>query len=124
METNSTSLRGSRYVSGGITEVNSTALEWWDREVFQSTDTDTVYTVPAKYAGRLDLITAVVVGEEHVAHWWVVAMINNILDPHTEIFEGRVLYIPTKERLASLINGRLGGVPSAREVPVSILPIV
>lgn len=124
MEKNSTFLRNSRYTSGGTTEVNQFALEWWDRLVIKSDPSDTAYVVEKKFAGRIDLITATFLGEKNVGQWWVIAMLNNILDPYTEIYEGRVLYIPTRERMQSLLNGRTGGEPSTREVPLSILPIV
>lgn len=123
-ERNSVLNRNSRYVAGGTTEVNQTALEWWERTNLSTDSTDSTYVVERKYAGRLDLITAIHLGEKFVANWWVIAMINNILDPYTEIYEGRVLYIPTRERMASILNGRLGGVASTREIPISILPIV
>lgn len=124
MEKNSTFNKQSRYVSGGVTEVNQFALEWWDRQFFTIDPSDSIYIVEKKFEGRIDLITASYLGEKFVANWWVIAMINNILDPYTEIYEGRVLYIPTRDRVAAILNGQLGGVPSTREVPTSILPIV
>ncbi len=124
MENNSTLVKGSRYVSGGTTEVNKTALEWWERAVFEIDPTDTQYVVERRFEGRLDLITAVYLGEQNVRYWWVVAMLNNVLDPYTEVITGRIIRIPTKERLQNMLSGKLGGVPSTREVPTSILPIV
>lgn len=124
MERNSLYLKNSRYVSGGVTETNQSALEWWERLNFTTDPTDTAYVVENKYEGRLDQIVAVHLGTQFVGSWWVVAMLNNILDPYTEIYEGRVLYLPTRERLSSILDGRLGGTPSTREVPTSILPIV
>lgn len=123
-ERNSTYNKNSRYVAGGTAEVNQTAIEWWERINLSTDSTDSTYVVEKKFEGRIDLITAVHLGEKFVANWWIIAMINNILDPHTEIYEGRVLYIPTRERMASILNGKLGGAPSSREVPTSILPIV
>ncbi len=122
MDTNSTRNKISRYVSGGVSEVNRTAIEWWERTVFSSNVDDRLYVVEARYAGRLDLISAVFLDEPR--YWWVIAMHNNILDPHNEIRVGTTLYIPTLERVKSIMNGKLGGVTSTREVPVSILPIV
>lgn len=124
MEKNSTRVKGSRYVAGGVTEINKLALEWWERNVIVTDKTDTSYVVEKKFEGRLDLITATFLGEKNVKYWWVVAMLNNILDPYTEVKEGRIIYLPSKERLASLVDGKFGGVPSTREVPTSITPIV
>lgn len=124
MEKNSTLVRTSRYVSGGTTEVNSTAIEWWERARFFTDPTDQTYVVEKRFEGRLDLITAVYLGEQNIRYWWVIAMLNNILDPYTEVTEGTVIYIPSRERLQLMLNGKLGGVPSTREVPTSIMPIV
>lgn len=124
MEKNSTLVRGSRYVSGGTTEVNKTAIEWWERSVLKTDPTDFQYVVEKQFEGRLDWITAVYLGEQNIRYWWVVAMLNNILDPYTEVTTGRIIRIPTKERLQNMLSGKLGGIPSTREVPTSILPIV
>lgn len=121
-ELNSVLNRNSRYVSGGQTEVNSTALEWWERISIPVNKDDTVYIVEKRYEGRLDQIAAVYLGEPR--YWWVIAQFNNILDPYSEIFEGSVLYIPSIERVKALLSGKTGGYPSQREVPLSILPIV
>lgn len=124
MTTNSTLLKGSRYVAGGVTEVNKVALEWWERAVFEADPTDLLYVVEDRFKGRLDLITAIYLGEQNVRYWWVVAMINNVLDPYTEVTTGTIIRIPTRDRLQNMVSGKLGGVPSTREVPISILPIV
>jgi len=124
MEKNSTLVRSSRYVSGGTTEVNKAALEWWERVTVVTDPTDVAYVVEKRFVGRLDLITGVHLGETSVRSWWVVAMLNNILDPYVEVTEGQIIYLPSRERLQALLAGPLGGVPSTREVPISIMPIV
>lgn len=121
-EKNSTLLRTSRYVSGGIAEVNSKAIEWWERSVIPLANDDTTYVVEKRFEGRLDLIAAVYLGEPR--YWWVVAQYNNILDPYEEILEGVIIRIPSIDRVKALLSGKLGGVPSERVVPTSILPIV
>ena len=123
-KTNSTLVRGSRYVAGGTTEVNKTAIEWWERNVFEVDPSDFLYVVEKKFEGRLDLITAVYLGNENVSYWWVIAMLNNILDPYSEVTTGKIIRIPSKQRLDTMLSGKLGGVPSTREVPTSIMPIV
>ena len=124
MEKNSVLVKGSRYVAGGSTEVNKVSLEWWERNVYVTDPTDFMYVVEQRFEGRLDLITAIYLGEQNIRYWWLVAMLNNILDPYTELKTGRVIRIPTKERLQNMLSGKLGGVPSTREIPISILPIV
>jgi hypothetical protein len=121
-ETNSTKIRTSRYVSGGTTEVNSSALEWWERSVFLSNPDDSSYVVEKKFVGRLDLIAATFLGEPR--YWWVIAMLNNILDPVNEVTEGVLLYIPTVDRIKTIISTKYGGIASTREVLPSVLPIV
>lgn len=119
---NSVLIKSSRYVSGGTTEVNANALEWWERVDIPTYLDDQAYVVEKKFAGRLDLITALYLGEPR--YWWVVAMYNNILDPNAECTEGSIIYIPPLERVKALLNGKTGGVASLRQVPISILPIV
>ncbi len=121
-EKNSTLVRSSRYVSGGTTEVNSRALEWWERKVLAINDDDSSYVVEKRFEGRLDLIAALYLNEPR--YWWIVAQYNNVLDPVAEITEGVILYIPTIDRVKTMLSGTLGGVVSTREVPLSIFPIV
>jgi hypothetical protein len=122
-EKNSTLMAKSRYVSGGVTEVNKAALEWWERASFSADGSDQIYVVEDRYAGRLDLIAALFLEDSKL--WWVVAQYNAILDPYNEIFPGRKLRIPTKSRVQTMLTGRLGGVASEREVPLTnISPIV
>jgi nucleoid-associated protein YgaU len=124
MNTNSAELPGSRYVSGGKTEANTNALEWWERTKFTLDDSDTRYVVDRKSAGRLDLIAYAAYGDSHL--WWFIAQYNALLDPFAEVTEGRVLRIPAKDRVQLMMTtGKLGGYPSAREVPINnITPIV
>lgn len=121
-ETNSARVRTSRFVSGGTTEVGQNTLEWWERQTFVSMPDDITYVVEKKFEGRLDLISALFLGEPR--YWWLIAMHNNVLDAHNEIVEGVVLYIPSQERIKNALSGKTGGVPSTREVPPTILPIV
>ena len=123
METNSTLVAKSRYVVGGITEVNNTGLEWRERSNFRLDGSDRMYVVQDKYAGRLDLIAQDFLDDSRL--WWFIAQYNAILDPFGEIFGGRILRIPTKDRAITMLTGKLGGVASTREVPLTnITPIV
>lgn len=123
-ETNSTMQSQGRYVVGGVSEVNSTpAIEWWERNVFNADPTDRTYVVEQKFAGRLDLIAASYLNNSRF--WWFLAQYNAILDPYNEITVGRVLYIPTTDRVQKLMVGKLGGVTSTRVIPLTnISPIV
>lgn len=122
MEINSVLLKNSRYVSGGITEVNQNALEWWERANFTSSTTDTVYIIERKFNGRLDQLAALFLGEPRL--WWLLAQYNNVLDPVNEITEGAVIYIPSSTRVQELLSGKIGGVQSTRSFRPTIHPIV
>lgn len=122
-ETNSTLLARSRYVAGGITEVNTRALEWWERANFREDNTDRLYAIEARFNGRLDLIAQLFLEDSRL--WWVIAQYNAILDPYVEISVGRILRIPTRDRVLSMLTGKFGGAASTREVPLTnITPIV
>lgn len=116
--------RKTRFVAGGETEVSAEGnIEWWERKVLVSAEDDQAYVIDKKFEGRLDLIAALFLGESR--YWWVLAQYNSILDPYAEITEGSTIYIPSKERVDQILSGgRLGGVPTTREVQPSILPIV
>jgi hypothetical protein len=123
MEKNSTLVQNSRYVAGGATEVNQTALEWWERTVFTLDASDTTYVVDSKFAGRLDLIAKALLGDSSM--WWLIAQYNMLLDPFEEVVIGRVLRIPTAARAKTMLKGKVGGYDSTREVPLTnITPIV
>lgn len=122
-ETNSVNLAKSRYVAGGTTEVNTLALEWWERASLAPDSSDTTYVIEAKSEGRLDLIAKAYLDDERL--WWLIAQYNALLDPFNECITGRVLRIPTKARAQTMLSGKIGGYDSTREVPLSsITPIV
>lgn len=113
----------SRYVHGGDTEVGEIGIEWWDKRKIPTASSDIIFTVDAFHKGRLDLIANIFFNEPR--YWWVIAQMNNILDPVAEIFEGRQLVIPSKDRLLILLNGKMGGFPSERTKNLSIIaPVI
>ena len=120
---NSVYRRKGRYVAGGSTEVGQNTIEWWERTNFNSSQDDRPYVVERKFEGRLDLIAALFFNEPRM--WWVIAQYNNVLDVNAEIVEGAMIWIPTSERLNSILNGgKVGGVTSTRELRPTINPIV
>lgn len=123
MQSNSVLVQNSRYVSGGRSEVNDRAIEWWERAVLTPDFTDREYSVEARHAGRLDIIAHLFLGDTRL--WWLIAQFNAVLDPFHEIVEGRILRIPTKERVRAMLQGRVGGYDSERQIPLSnITPLV
>lgn len=120
---NSSQLPTSRYVHGGVTEVGQRALEWWERNTFPNDSSDFQYAVENFYEGALHRLSAAVYGNPR--YQWLIAQYNNIIDPFTEVTPGRVLFLPTKERLNLMLNGKVGGIPSTREGdPRVISPVV
>lgn len=123
MSTSSVYNKSSRYVHGGVTEVGELGLEWWERQNIPTADTDTIFTVDSFHANRLDLISSAFYGEPR--WWWVIAQINNILDPQQEVIEGLVISIPTRERLMMILDGKTGGFYSTREKNINIIsPVI
>lgn len=119
---NSLFLNTSRYVQGGTAETKNDRIEWWDRAVFAKDPSDIIYTVENIYEGRLDYISFVFYNEPR--YWWFIAQYNDILNPAAEIVAGRVLLIPTRERLQLMLLGRQGGLASTRTEVPSIPPVV
>lgn len=60
--------------------------------------TDKVYSVPQPGENRGWLISAHCYTTPHL--WWVLAMVNGMLDPLTEFTPGRELRVPTSQRLS------------------------
>ena len=107
-------VKNGRYVLGGQTEVSASFLEHWDRwEIPLSVD-DIIYVMEKKYEGRPDMLGVLFYGDPGL--WWTVCTYNGIINPFEELIEGKVLRVPLKERLMSVINKKLaiGGVISTR----------
>lgn len=62
-------------------------------------DTDEQWIVPSAGVPRLDLLANDFYGVPDL--WWILASINNIIDPFVSVPEGTVIRVPTKERLSS-----------------------
>ena len=60
---------------------------------------DELWTVPMAGVARLDLIANEFYGTP--ALWWVIASVNNILDPMVGVPQGTSIRVPTKERLSA-----------------------
>jgi len=95
--TNSTNNRNSRLVQGGLTNIYSKRLGWWEKRKFNKQDNDFVVTVQPYEAARPDLISQRVYGKAVYA--WLVLQYNNIIDPETELVAGAIITLPTQSRL-------------------------
>lgn len=121
-ELNSTKIRKSRYTSGGTSEVSQGLIEWWERNVYDVTPGDILYTVDSKTAHRIHLIADIFLNDQSL--WWIIAQYNNILDPYGELVEGAEIAIPSPEKVDAMLSGRPGGVPSTRVPQITIKPII
>lgn len=61
--------------------------------------TDEIFRVPAGGDARLDLISQKFYGVPDL--WWVIALVNNIVDPLVGAPVGTNIRVPSKSRLAS-----------------------
>ena len=62
-------------------------------------NTDELWVVPSAGVPRLDLMANEFYGTPNL--WWVLASVNNILDPLVSVPEGTGIRVPTKDRLAA-----------------------
>jgi len=68
------------------------------QDVIVPDPTDIVFTMPVAGAVRLDLISQNFYGVPDL--WWVIARVNDLLDPLVGIATGTRIRVPTKARLA------------------------
>lgn len=107
--------KNGRYVLGGVTETSSFSLEWWDMKTMSRDPSDIIYVIEKKYEGRLDMLGLLFYSDPNL--WWVIAQYNGIIDPLTELVEGKIISIPLKDRLELEMfskNSKTGGVASTR----------
>ena len=62
-------------------------------------NSDELWLVPSAGVPRLDLLANDFYGVPDL--WWVIASVNNILDPLVSVPVGTPIRVPTKNRLAS-----------------------
>jgi hypothetical protein len=109
--------KNGRYVLGGVTEVSTYSLEHWEMFELPRDQTDIVYFVEKKYESLPHLLGYLFYGDEGL--WWVICQYNGIIDPFAELVEGKMLLIPTTERVKAsfMINNlAVGGIPSTRVI--------
>jgi hypothetical protein len=106
--------KNGRYTLGGTTEVSSFAIELWDANTLPSDVSDIVYFVEKKYEGKPQLLGYVFYGDTGL--WWIICQYNGIIDPLEEIIEGKLLLIPTIERVKAQLfsNSNRSVIPSTR----------
>jgi hypothetical protein len=82
-----------------------------------ATGTYSLYTVTREDVGFPDRIAYLCYGANQEIHWWVIAMVNGILDPETDLFPGQRLIVPSY----ALLQQFLSRAPSAAEIQSSQL---
>lgn len=82
-----------------VYEVDSEVVFGLMKDVIIPDASDTLFTVPTGGVNRLDAISNQFYGTP--ALWWVLARVNNILDPLLGVGLSQQIRIPTKARLAS-----------------------
>lgn len=104
----STDNSNSRLVQGGLTDIYSNRLGWWEKRVLARSHDDFVLAVREHEVARPDLIAHRAYGKAVYA--WLVLQYNNIVDPETEMATGTVLYLPTQRRLMlDIVTKTVGG---------------
>ena len=89
--------RVGRYRCGGYTDVNGSALGWWERVVFIKSPTDITFQLTQKYNHRPDLVAFDVYGRPDLQ--WFILQYNDMLDVIGEFVTGASITLPTKIRL-------------------------
>lgn len=73
-----------------------------DRESYRK------HRVKKNEIGMLDMLAVRYFGPGHESLWWVIALVNGMVDPETEMQSGRVILIPPRDAVIEFI----AGVPS------------
>lgn len=97
MLTDRKSLYGSVLVDGNKEKdyLDTSVIDWKPSRY-------TEFLVPQYCESRLDIISFI--HYSVVDLWWLIAMANDIIDPHTEVKTGMILKIPSVQEYYSLYN--------------------
>jgi hypothetical protein len=91
----------NRYVQGGTAESLPTRIGWWERTVYEKSDTDVAIVLQNMHNKRPDIISTLVYGRPTYA--WFILQYNNIVDINEEFVAGKTIVLPTRERLMTEI---------------------
>lgn len=97
------SVRG-RYSKGGDTEVFPTRLGWWERDLsfmgYKVDDIEYLITITDQYSP--DIISRNVYQRDDMG--WLILQYNNIVDIMEELVAGRIIRMPSPQRVISDIT--------------------
>lgn len=107
-------IKNGRYVKGGVTEVSSFALEWWEKKTIPQDPSDLLYVVEQKYEGKPHLLGLLFYGDTFLS--WIIWQYNSIIDPMSELVEGKLIRVPLLDRINATLNkgNKPGGIASTR----------
>lgn len=97
-------VRGSRYSSGGVSDVKADTIGWWERVVLPKSDSDINVLITAKYHMRPDIMAYELYGTASLM--WLVLQYANVVDVSEDFVRGTEIRLPTKTRLMSELLGR------------------
>lgn len=100
----------SRFVQGGVTDVYTNRLGWWEADIFESATDDITIALDAKYNRRPDLLAYDMYGKANLM--WLVLQYNLIVDINEEFVTGASITLPSKSRVfSSIMVSQAGGNP-------------
>lgn len=102
----------SRYKDTGIaysSDLSEAFFEMWERpeEIDDFIESASLYLVRNVDVGRLDLLAYEFYG--NVRLWWIIATVNNLVDPIGDMYPGQKLYIPAYDQVMRFVS-RAGNV--------------
>jgi hypothetical protein len=94
--------RSTRYFQRDIPEVGTfVEPETWSPPNIKPSSSDLFTKVQSGEEGRLDLVAARVYKMQQL--WWVIAFINDIIDPFEEVTVGKILRYPPFDVVSSKV---------------------
>lgn len=87
------------YSQTPVYDVNGVIVFGLMQDVIVPDPSDNLFPMPSEASNRLDLLSQEFYGTPSL--WWLLARVNNIVDPLVGAPTGTLLRIPTKARLAS-----------------------
>ena len=94
----------NRYIQGGTSESLPTRIGWWERTIYERSDTDVTIVLQNMHNKRPDIVSSLVYGSP--AYTWFILQYNNIVDVNEEFVAGKAIMLPTRERLMTEILTR------------------
>lgn len=97
-------VKRGRYNKGGTTDKFPTRLGWWDRKLsfMQRQLDDITYQITEADAYRIDLIAYSVYKKADLG--WVILQYNNIVDIMEELAPGKIILLPSSQRVLTDIT--------------------